>query len=212
MVASNNFGLHWPTTSPARGVVAGPEQLVITAGLTNGLRQLLEVLAARGTRRIAVEDPSWPHHARAVQVTGLQSVPVRVDDHGLVIERLNKLDVDAVITTPAHQYPTGTVLAPARRMQLISWAKDREALIIEDDYDAEFRYDREPMAALQGTAPEVVVYAGTVSKTLSPALRIGWLALPTRLATEVARRVHASGAWPSVGSGDPRTLNRSRSL
>ena len=179
----------------ARAAAADPERVVISSGLAPGLAVLLEVLAARGARRVAVEDPSWPHHARAVHLAGLQPVPVAVDGRGLVIDRL---DADVVITTPAHQFPTGVVLAPERRAELIAWAAKRDTLVIEDDYDAEYRYGREPVAALQGMAPEHVVYAGTVSKTLAPTLRIGWLVLPAHLADDVAHRSQASGAWPSI--------------
>lgn len=179
----------------ARAVAADPDRVVITSGLAPGLAVLLEVLASRGVRRVAVEDPSWPHHARAVRLAGLQPIPVAVDDRGLVVDGL---DADAVITTPAHQFPTGVVLAPERRAELIAWATNRDAIVIEDDYDAEYRYDRKPVAALQGMAPERIVYAGTVSKILAPTLRIGWLVLPAHIAGDVAHHSHASGCWPSI--------------
>lgn len=182
----------------SRAAAATPDQIVVTSGLANGLAAVLGVLRDRGGRRIAVEDPSWPHHARAVRLSGMEPVPVAVDDCGLVVGSLDRLGVDAVITTPAHQFPTGVVLSADRRADLLAWADERAALIIEDDYDAEFRYDRHPVAALQGMAADRVTYAGTVSKTLSPVLRFGWLLLPRTLADSVADRVHASGTWPSV--------------
>ncbi len=182
----------------SRAAVATPEQIVVTPGLANGLAAVLDVLRERGARRVAVEDPSWPHHARAVRLSGLDAVAVAVDERGLIVESLERLGVDAVITTPAHQFPSGVVLSAERRADLLAWAQERGALIVEDDYDAEFRYDRHPVAALQGMAPHRVAYAGTVSKTLSPVLRFGWLLLPPNLADNVAGRVHASGAWPSV--------------
>lgn len=182
----------------ARGAAADPARIVVTAGLAHGLGLLLGVLHARGARRVAVEDPSWPHHARATRLAGLEPVPAPVDRDGLIVERLDRLKVDAVIVTPAHQFPTGVVLAPERRAALIDWAARSDALVIEDDYDAEYRYDRAPVAALQGMDPERVVYAGTASKTLAPTLRIGWLLLPPALADEVAHQGHASGAWPSI--------------
>ena len=182
----------------SRAAAATPDQIVVTPGLANGLAAVLGVLRDRGAKRIGVEDPSWPHHARAVRISGMEPVAVAVDEYGMIVDDLERLDVGAVITTPAHQFPTGVVLSADRRAHLIAWANARAALIIEDDYDAEFRYDRRPVAALQGMAADRVVYAGTVSKTLSPVLRIGWLLLPPDLADTVADRVHASGAWPSV--------------
>ncbi len=182
----------------SRAAAAAPERIVVTPGLASGLAAVLGVLRERGASRVAVEDPSWPHHARAVRLSGLEPVAAAVDEFGLIVSRLDRRNVDAVITTPAHQFPTGVVLSAERRAQLIDWATKRSALIIEDDYDAEFRYDRHPVAALQGMAAEHVIYAGTTSKILSPVLRFGWLLLPTALAEAVADRVHASGAWPSV--------------
>jgi len=182
----------------SRAAAAAADQIIVTSGLASGLASVLATLRDNGARRIAVEDPSWPHHARATRVAGLEVVAAAVDERGLDVARLDRLDVDAVITTPAHQFPTGVVLSPERRAELLTWARVQGRLVIEDDYDAEFRYDRQPVAALQGMAVDHVIYAGTVSKTLSPVLRIGWLIVPPQLSTDVARRVHASGAWPSV--------------
>jgi len=129
-----------------------------------------------------------------------------VDDGGLRVDRLSRLDADAVLVTPAHQYPTGTVLAPARRAALLEWAANRRAIIIEDDYDAEYRYDREPIGALQGLAPDRVVYVGSASKVLSPALRLGWLVMPADVADDVARaKLHAdrgSAAFEQLAFAD----------
>jgi GntR family transcriptional regulator / MocR family aminotransferase len=182
----------------SRAAAAMADQIVVTSGLANGLAAALEILRERGATRVAVEDPSWPHHARAVRLAGMEPIGVAVDESGLVVDSLERLGVDAVITTPAHQFPTGVVLSADRRARLLAWANSRAALIIEDDYDAEFRYDRHPVAALQGMAADRVIYAGTVSKTLSPVLRVGWLLLPRALADSVADWVHASGAWPSI--------------
>jgi GntR family transcriptional regulator / MocR family aminotransferase len=110
-----------------------------------------------------------------------------VDGDGVRIDRLEAARVDAVLVTPAHQFPTGAVLGPARRAALLDWARRRGALVVEDDFDAEYRYDREPVGALQGLAPDRVVYAGSASKTLAPALRLGWLVLPAALADAVAQ-------------------------
>jgi 2-(1,2-epoxy-1,2-dihydrophenyl)acetyl-CoA isomerase len=142
---------------------------------------------ARGGRRIAVEDPgSGPGRAQ-LAATGLEPRAVPVDAKGLRAEALGGLDVDLVLATPAHQFPTGVVLAPERRAALLDWATHADGLVLEDDYDAEYRYDRAPVGAVQGLAPERVVYAGSVSKTLAPALRLGWLVVPERLIAELAR-------------------------
>ena len=113
-------------------------------------------------------------------------VPIPVDEQGIVVDRLERSDAEAVFVTPAHQFPTGSVLAPERRAALLEWAQNRHAIVIEDDYDAEFRYDREPIGALQGVAPESVVYIGSASKTLAPALRLGWMVLPENLVQHAA--------------------------
>ncbi|MBP2453888.1 MocR-like pyridoxine biosynthesis transcription factor PdxR [Mycolicibacterium lutetiense] len=169
-----------------RGVVATPDHTIVTSGLTQGITLLARALRARGCNAIAVEDPCFGFHRDAIARTGLRVTQVPVDENGLDVARLAELDVGAVLVAPAHSYPTGVVLDTDRRAALISWARHRDALIIEDDYDAEFRYDRSPIGALQGLAPEHVAYAGCVSKTLSPALRIGWIVLPPWLVEPVA--------------------------
>ncbi|HEY7379552.1 MAG TPA: PLP-dependent aminotransferase family protein [Steroidobacteraceae bacterium] len=171
----------------ARGTLAHAERVLICNGFTQGFRLTCAVLARLGVRAVATEDPSHEEQRVAVRDAGLKCVPVPVDEDGLRVERLEKSDARAVLVTPAHQFPTGAVMAPQRRAALLDWAIRHEALIIEDDYDAEFRYDREPVGALQGIAPERVVYIGSASKTLAPALRLGWLVAPARLAEELAR-------------------------
>jgi GntR family transcriptional regulator / MocR family aminotransferase len=171
-----------------RGVAVGPDQVLITSGLTQAIILLCRALRGRGAERIAVEDPGFGFHREAIANTGLQVVPIPVDDDGLDVVRLAQHGVDAVLVAPAHSYPTGAVLSPARRTALIEWAQDNDALVIEDDYDAEFRYDRAPIGALQGLAPERVAYAGCASKTLTPALRLGWIALPGQLVEDVIRQ------------------------
>jgi len=160
-----------------RGVVVEPRSLLICAGATQGLALLARALVRAGEPAIAVEDPGLPPHRSVLAYAGMQVRGAPVDEHGLDVSRI---DAPVVLATPAHQCPTGVVLSPPRRGELVQWARDG-GLVIEDDYDAEFRYDRAPLAALQGLAPERVVYLGTVSKTLAPGLRLGWLVLPAAL-------------------------------
>jgi GntR family transcriptional regulator/MocR family aminotransferase len=171
----------------ARGTVAAAEHLVLCTGFTQGLRLVCRVLRERGATRVAVEDPSHAEQRAIVTGAGLRALPVPVDVDGLRVDRLAALDADAVLVAPAHQFPTGAVLSPARRAALLDWATRRRAIVIEDDYDAEYRYDRQPIGSLQGLAPDRVVYAGSASKTLAPALRLGWMVVPPALTAEVAR-------------------------
>jgi len=171
----------------ARGAAAQPENIVICSGFTQGFRLACTVLARHGIEAIATEDPSHEEQRDAIRAAGLRVVPVPVDEDGLIVDRLERSDARAVLVTPAHQFPTGCVLSAERRAALLAWARRRQGFVIEDDYDAEFRYDREPIGALQGVAPEHVVYIGSASKTLAPALRLGWLALPGALAADFAR-------------------------
>jgi GntR family transcriptional regulator / MocR family aminotransferase len=164
-----------------RGVVADPSRVVITSGYSQAQGIVCRVLQARGARRIALENPSHPEQRRITAATGLEIVPVGVDERGMKVEELQRTEADAVILTPAHQHPTGVVLAGDRRQALLAWLRKRDAIAIEDDYDAEYRYDRAAVGALQGLDPDRVVYAGTVSKTLAPGLRLGWLAVPAQL-------------------------------
>lgn len=170
-----------------RGVVAEPGRIVIVQGAAQGIDLLARVLRDGGARRVAVEDPSLPSLSERIRGHGLEPVGTPVDRAGLVVEGL---DADAVVTTPAHQFPTGAVLSGPRRRELLSWARERGALVVEDDYDAEFRYDREPVRALQGLDPDSVAYLGTASKALAPALRLGWLVVPARLVGEAERVKH----------------------
>jgi GntR family transcriptional regulator/MocR family aminotransferase len=162
-----------------RGVVADPSRVVITSGYTQALTLLCHALATQGARRIALEDPSNPEQAQIARRAGLDPVAVAVDEEGLRVHDLT--DEDAVVITPAHQHPTGAVLSGERRAALLAWLRDHDALAIEDDYDAEYRYDRAAIGALQGLEPDRVVYAGSASKTLAPALRLGWLVVPPPL-------------------------------
>jgi GntR family transcriptional regulator/MocR family aminotransferase len=165
-----------------RGVIADPAQIVITHGTAQGIDLLLRILRTRRLLRVAVEDPSHTGQQVRIGAAGLTLVPQNVDSDGLLVDGLR---ADAVVLTPAHQFPTGAVLSEARRHRLLAWADAANAVIVEDDYDAEFRYDREPVRALQGLAPDRVIQLGTVSKTLAPALRLGWMVVPPELLEDV---------------------------
>jgi len=169
-----------------RGTSARAEDMLICNGFAQGSRLLLQVLAASGFRRLAIEDPSDNELRDVAAAAGLESVGIPVLESGLDVEALARSGADVVLVTAAHQFPTGAVTSAETRAALVAWAAERDALIIEDDYDAEYRYDREPIGAMQGLAPDRVVYAGTASKTLAPGLRLGWLILPGRLVEPMA--------------------------
>lgn len=169
-----------------RGVQTRQRQVIVCSGFAQALGVAARALARRGVRRIAVEDPGHPDPRRLVADAGLVPVGVPVDERGIRVDRLERARVQAALVTPAHQFPTGGVLDPERRRQLLAWAERRDAFLVEDDYDAEYRYDRSPVGSLQGLAPERVVYAGSASKILAPALRLGWLAVPDELLAEAA--------------------------
>ena len=173
-----------------RSVVASTSSLRIVGGFAAGLSFLAETLRHRGVERIAVEDPMFPFHTDLLALAGLQTVPVPLDAEGIDVERLRAAEVGAVLVTPAHQYPTGITMSPERRGELVAWARNNDTWIIEDDYDGEFRYDRRPIGALQGLAPDRVVYSGTASKSLAPALRVGWLVVPEALRRDLLRVTH----------------------
>ena len=189
-----------------RGTAARADRIVVTNGFAQGLRLVLEVVRAGYARsdgqtwsggpastparrarrlRVAIEDPGQNVTRVAAPALGLEVVPIPVDDDGIDVGRLARVDAALCLVTPAHEFPTGAVLSAERRAGLLRWARERDAILLEDDYDAEFRYDREPVGALQGLAPEQVIYAGSASKTLAPGLRLGWLALPERLVEPV---------------------------
>ncbi|WBB62509.1 PLP-dependent aminotransferase family protein [Streptomyces sp. WMMC500] len=171
-----------------RGTSADPRHTVICSGFGQGVSLLIQVLAARGARRLAVEDPSPDDDARPLAAAaGMDVVGIPVGPDGILVGELEKADADAVVLTPSHQWPTGGVLSAAARARVIRWAKRRGALVIEDDYDAEYRYDRAPVGAIQGLAPGHVVYCGTASKTLVPGLRLGWMLVPPHLVDDVAQ-------------------------
>ncbi|MPY35863.1 PLP-dependent aminotransferase family protein [Streptomyces adustus] len=165
--------------SRARGVRADPDRILVCAGFTHGLRLLGELLHARGLRTLAVESYSLDVHRDLVERAGLRTVPLPFDERGTRPGDLT--GVRAMLLTPAHQFPMGVALRPEHRAAVVDWARRTGGLILEDDYDGEFRYDRQPVGALQDLDPEHVVYLGTASKSLAPGLRLGWLVLPPSL-------------------------------
>jgi GntR family transcriptional regulator/MocR family aminotransferase len=182
-----------------RGVRTHAERIVITQGFTQALDLLCRVLAARGSTMLAVETPSLPDEWATVRASGLRLVACPVDRDGLRVDGLRESDAAAVVVTPAHQFPTGAVMAPARRTALLRWAAGKGRLIVEDDYDAEFRYDRAAVGALQGLDPGRVVHVGTASKTLAPGVRLGWMSLPADLVDEVrASKAAADSGSPAI--------------
>jgi GntR family transcriptional regulator / MocR family aminotransferase len=181
----------------ARGVRASPDRIVICSGFTQALALLCRVLAASGVAELAAEVYGHQHHRNVIAAHGLSCRPVPVDEHGAVIAAADFPDAGALLLTPSHQFPLGVPLAPGRRGQAVAWAARTGRVVIEDDYDGEFRYDRRAIGAMQALAPEHVVYAGTASKTLAPAVRLAWLVLPARLldqvvATKLVTDLHGS--------------------
>ncbi len=165
----------------ARGLRVDPDNLVVCCGWVQGFALIAEALRGAGATRVAVEDPSMARNPATLRRFGLGVTSVPVDRHGADPAGVTRRgSVAAVLLTPAHQYPTGATLSAERRTAWIDWARDHEAVLIEDDYDGEFRYDRQPVGALAALDPERVIYAGTTSKTLAPGLRLGWLVLPPR--------------------------------
>jgi GntR family transcriptional regulator/MocR family aminotransferase len=162
-----------------RGAVADAEHVVLCSGFAQGINLVLRALAQTGIRRVAIEDPGDDDYREICARLGMEAVPVAIDERGIDVNALAATGVRAVILTPTHQFPTGTALAAERRQALVRWAHEQDATIVEDDYDAEFRYDRAPVGALQGLAPERVALIGTVSKSLAPSLRLGWVVCPT---------------------------------
>ncbi|WP_406090586.1 PLP-dependent aminotransferase family protein [Kitasatospora purpeofusca] len=178
-----------------RGVRTDPDRLLVCAGFGQGLGLLAAALRGRGAGRIAVEGYGLPPQREVLRAAGLDLAPLPLDSHGA---RTDLLDgpggggggadrLGAVLLTPAHQFPTGAALAADRRAAAVRWARERDGYVIEDDYDGEFRYDRQPLGAMQALDPDRVVYGGTAAKSLAPGLRLAWLALPDELVEPVAR-------------------------
>ncbi len=175
----------------SRGIRAQPGDILIVAGVAQAMALLAQQLRAAGISRIAVEDPGSRGARDELAHWGLQPVAVPVDEHGLDVAALARSGAPAVLLTPAHQFPTGVVLAPPRRRALLDWAA-AGGLVIEDDYDAEYRYDRAPVPALQASGPDRIAYTGSTSKSMAPGLRLGWLIPPPRLYTGLVTAKHAS--------------------
>ena len=154
---------------------------MICAGFAQGFNLVLRALAQHEIPTVAFEDPGHADDRSSAERWGLRAGPVAVDEQGLDARELERTDARAVLLTPAHQSPTGVVLSPERRRAVAAWAQANRAIVIEDDYDSEFRYDREPVGVLQGLAPDHVALIGTVSNSLSPALRLGWIHCPAPL-------------------------------
>ncbi len=165
----------------ARGVEVAAPDLLVTAGFTQSLGLLGRSLFAAGVRRIAIEEPSWRFHRSILRAAGHELVPVAVDGGGAQVDQLEGGNIGAVVLTPNRQYPTGVALRADRRSRLLRWARATGAIVVENDYDGEFRYDDHPIGSLQGLDPGVVAYAGTASKTLAPGVRLGWLTMPNSL-------------------------------
>ncbi|MFG1881491.1 PLP-dependent aminotransferase family protein [Micromonospora sp. NPDC049102] len=181
-----------------RGVRTRPDHLMVTSGFAQGLALLCRVLRDRGHDTLGVEDPGHPGEWEFIAGAGLRPVGIPVDRDGLRVDALAASGVRAVLVTPASQFPTGVTLSAGRRTQLTAWAKEVDGYVIEDDFDAALVAPAQRMPALQSLAPDRVVYAGSASKVLTPALRLGWLATPTDLTAPV-ERVRAS--WDIGCSG-----------
>lgn len=194
-------------------IVSGPDTaVVLTRGAADGMSRIALALAAAGHTHLLVEDPSWAPLRDVAAAAGLVPVPVPVDDAGIRTDELraaaDRTGARAVLLTPAHQFPLGAVLSDPRRAAVLAWAHDVDGLVIEDDYDAEFRYDRRPVPALQGLDPDRVVLLGSTSKTLAPAFGAGWMVVPERWRAAVLEVSVRRGPAPGPATVDQLTLAR----
>ncbi|MBA8810444.1 aminotransferase-like domain-containing protein [Promicromonospora sukumoe] len=194
-------------------IVSGPDDaVVLTRGAADGMSRIAAALADAGHTHLLVEDPSWPALRDVAEAAGLTPVPVPVDDDGISPARLRaeaaRTGARAALLTPAHQFPLGAALSDERRAALLDWAREVDGLLIEDDYDAEFRYDRRPVPALQGLDPDRVLLLGSTSKTLAPAFGIGWMVVPRRWRAAVLDVSVRRGPTPGPATLDQLTLAR----
>jgi GntR family transcriptional regulator / MocR family aminotransferase len=179
-----------------RGVQADPRHIVLCSGATQAIALLSRALQG-DELPLAMEDPGFWLHRMILRHNGIEPLAIPVNEDGIDVDALADSGARTILSTPAHQSPTGVVLSAARRTALVEWARAGH-LVIEDDYDAEYRYDRAPVGALQGLAPDRVIYLGSTSKTLAPGLRIGWLVLPPALVGAIRLSKGLADAGSSV--------------
>ncbi|MYS83343.1 PLP-dependent aminotransferase family protein [Embleya scabrispora] len=191
-----------------RAAQARPEHIVVVNGVAQGLSLVSQALRRLGLDVLAVEDPSSDRQRGIFSTHGLTVAYAPTDAEGIDVDALASTGARAVLVTPAHQYPTGVVLSPRRRAALVDWARTHDGLIVEDDYDAEFRYDRDPVGCLQGLAPDRVVHLGSTSKALAPGMRLGWAVLPAPL----IERIHDLKTNADLGSATLPQLTLVRML
>ncbi|MET0234401.1 MAG: PLP-dependent aminotransferase family protein [Kibdelosporangium sp.] len=177
----------------ARGVRADINRIVVSSGCSHALALLAGVLPGA----VAVESYGLYVHRDLFAESGVRTLPIGVDEHGARTDELARTEAQTALLTPAHQFPMGGPLHPERRAAAVEWARATGGIVIEDDYDGEFRYDRQPVGAVQGLDPDRVIYLGTISKSLSPALRLGWMVLPGRLVEPVLAAKGGQERWAS---------------
>ncbi|MGU3292080.1 MocR-like pyridoxine biosynthesis transcription factor PdxR [Williamsia sp. M5A3_1d] len=178
-----------------RGLRTDEHHIVLTTSVSQSL-ELLSRSVFGDT--VGVESHGLPFHREMIERGGTRVTPITIDSGGLDVTELAGSAATDVVVTPSHQYPTGHALDPVRRAQLVDWAREHGGVVVEDDYDGELRYDREPVGAMQGLAPDEVIYLGSAGKSLSPAVRIGWIVVPDRLLAEVVRAKGPREATASI--------------